>query len=340
MFFPLPAVSANISAPLAVCKDRIVNFTSTSSGANYMMWHFGDGDSSSLANPSHQYENVGTYNVSFVVIDTSFITCVSFDTAFTTVTVIDGDTTYTLPDITICSGVQEQIGIAPQPGYTYVWTPNTALTSSTIPDPFAFPNTSINYVLYASDSVCTDTIFQSVLVDLPPNADFNYTSYVSCFGVSLALNNLSTNADSTRYFLNGVPLPLGTDSITLDWSSAYTIVLWAYNGECRDSFSMSFNSGNFGDLFQIKMPNVFTPFSTTGINDQFCPIGLNGEYCYKLHVFNRWGTEIWESEYTEPCWDGLHKDTDNRAVDGIYHFVIEFQGGDQAGFFHLISNTE
>jgi gliding motility-associated-like protein len=156
--------------------------------------------------------------------------------------------------------------------------------------------------------------------------------------VSLALNNLSTNADSVRFFLNGVPLPVGADSAVLDWSSSYTITLWAYNGVCVDSMSLMFNSGNFGDLFDLDMPNVFTPFNTLGMNDHFCPIGLNGEYCYKLHVFNRWGTEIWESEYEEPCWDGLHKDTDNKAVDGIYYFVVEFQGGDQASFFHLISH--
>jgi gliding motility-associated-like protein len=177
-----------------------------------------------------------------------------------------------------------------------------------------------------------------VLVDLPPNADFNFTSYISCSGVSLVLNNLTTNADSIRFFMNG--LALFTDSITLDWSSSYVITLWAYNGECLDSTSQAFNSGNFGDLFQITMPNVFTPFASAGLNDQFCPIGLNGEYCYKLHVFNRWGTEIWESEYQEPCWDGLHKDTDAKAVDGVYYYVIEFQGGDQASFFHLISHLD
>jgi gliding motility-associated-like protein len=194
--------------------------------------------------------------------------------------------------------------------------------------------------LYDSDSVCTDTIHQNVLVDLPPNADFNYTSFIQCSGVSLKLNDLSTGADSTTFFLNFLKVPDGTDSVTLNWSSSYTITLWAYNGECVDSVSLVFNSGNFGDLFHLTMPNIFTPFTTSAVNDLFCPIGLNGEYCYKMHIFNRWGTEIWESEYAEPCWDGLHKDTDARAVDGVYYYVIEFQGGDQAGFLHLISHLD
>lgn len=338
MQFPLPAVSASITAPPSVCKDRLINFTSGATGANYIRWYFGDGDTSSLQNPSHQYSNEGTYNVVLVVIDTSFVTCVSFDTAFYTVTVIDGDTSYSLPNVVICSGVQEQIGFAPDSTHTYAWTPSSSLTNSTLSNPFAFPTVNTVYTLYDSDSVCTDTITQAVLVDLPPNADFNFTSYISCSGVSLVLNNLTTNADSIRFFMNG--LALFTDSITLDWSSSYVITLWAYNGECLDSTSQAFNSGNFGDLFQITMPNVFTPFASAGLNDQFCPIGLNGEYCYKLHVFNRWGTEIWESEYQEPCWDGLHKDTDAKAVDGVYYYVIEFQGGDQASFFHLISHLD
>lgn len=44
-----------------------VNFTNTSnSGASYL-WHFGDGGTSTLANPSHTYANLGTYSVKLVV---------------------------------------------------------------------------------------------------------------------------------------------------------------------------------------------------------------------------------------------------------------------------------
>lgn len=340
MYFPLPAVVADINAPLSICKNRTVNFTSLTTGANYIHWFFGDGGESFIQNPTHQYSSAGTYNIVLVVIDTSFITCVSFDTAFATINVIDGDTTYSLPDVTICSGVQEQIGLTPDPTHTYVWTPATALTSSTIANPFAFPTSNTSYTLFDSDSVCTDTIHQNVLVDLPPNANFDYTSFIKCSGVSLKLNDLSTGADSTFFSINNVPLPAGSDSVTLDWSSSYVITIWAINGECMDSMSLVFNSGNFGDLFTLTMPNIFTPWVTAGSNDYFCPVGLNGEYCYKLHIFNRWGTEIWESEYSEPCWDGLHKDTDARAVDGVYYYVIEFQGGDQAGFLHLISHLD
>jgi len=340
MYFPLPAVTATINAPLSVCKDRVINFTSTTSGANYIHWTFGDGDTSSLQNPTHQYANEGAYVVTLVVIDTSFITCVSFDTAIAIVNVIDGDTTYTLPSVTICAGVQEQIGLTPDPTHSYIWSPGSTLTSTIVANPFAFPSSNTLYTLFDNDSVCTDTIYQNVLVDLPPNAAFDYVSFIKCSGVSLKLNDLSTGADSTVFFLNNLPIPVGSDSVTLNWASSYVITLWAYNGECIDSTSLIFNSGNFGDLFNLTMPNVFSPWVTPGVNDQFCPIGLNGEYCYKMHMFNRWGTEIWESEYSEPCWDGLHKDTDARAVDGVYYYVIEFQGGDQAGFLHLISHIE
>ena len=336
--FPLPQVVAQITAPPRICKGRTVNFTSVSTGANYIHWDFGDGGTSSLQNPSHQYAGVGTYTVQLIVIDTSFVTCVSFDTAYATIQVIDGDTTYSLPDVVVCQGSQQQIGITPDSSHSYTWTPASSLSSSTVANPFAFPGSNTTYTLYDNDSVCTDTIHQQVLVDIPPNANFNYTSYVSCHGVSLTLHDLSTGADSTVFYLNGIPI--GNDSITLSWSSSYVITLWAYHGDCADSVSQVFNSGNFGDLFHLKMPNVFTPFTTGGTNDLFCPIGLNGEYCYKMHVFNRWGTEIWESSIDEPCWDGLHKDTDNRAVDGVYYFVINFQGGDQASFFHLISHVE
>ncbi len=338
--YELPTVVADFNIPDTLCSTYDITFNNTTVGGNYFHWDFGDGDTSLLHDPVHTYPGPGTYVIELIVIDTTFITCVSQDTMYKTLVIVDDDTAYALPTLTICQGDFVQIGLPNNPSASYQWSPSTALNFDTISDPTANPSSSILYTLLLDDGTCIDTITRQVNVDLPVNADFNYTSYVSCNGVSLALNDLSIGADSTQFFLNFLPLPAGSDSVVLDWSSSYIITLWAYNGACIDSMSLPFNSGNFGDLFDLDMPNVFTPFNTAGLNDQFCPIGLNGEYCYKLHVFNRWGTEIWESEYEEPCWDGLHKDTDNPAVDGVYYFVVEFQGGDQASFFHLISHIE
>ncbi|HRY31560.1 MAG TPA: M6 family metalloprotease domain-containing protein [Bacteroidales bacterium] len=62
-------VNANFSAtPTNPCKYGTVQFTDLSSGSpTSWFWTFGDGSTSSLQNPSHQYSNTGTYTVSLTV---------------------------------------------------------------------------------------------------------------------------------------------------------------------------------------------------------------------------------------------------------------------------------
>lgn len=61
-------ISPNASAaftfnPLQPKENTPVNFTNLSTGATSYLWNFGDGDSSTLVNPSHIFPSTGTYNV-------------------------------------------------------------------------------------------------------------------------------------------------------------------------------------------------------------------------------------------------------------------------------------
>lgn len=44
-----------------------INFTNTSSGATSVVWDFGDGNTSTLTNPSHTYASAGTYTVCLII---------------------------------------------------------------------------------------------------------------------------------------------------------------------------------------------------------------------------------------------------------------------------------
>jgi PKD domain/Secretion system C-terminal sorting domain len=56
-----------IGQPIAnfttVQNGNSVNFTNTSTNAATYLWNFGDGNTSTVANPSHEYANSGTYTV-------------------------------------------------------------------------------------------------------------------------------------------------------------------------------------------------------------------------------------------------------------------------------------
>ncbi|MEQ8624871.1 MAG: PKD domain-containing protein [Vicingaceae bacterium] len=52
-------------------NPHTINFTNNSTNGTTYKWYFGDGDSSTLAAPSHQYDSAGQYNVTLIVNGTS-----------------------------------------------------------------------------------------------------------------------------------------------------------------------------------------------------------------------------------------------------------------------------
>ncbi|MES2430765.1 MAG: PKD domain-containing protein [Bacteroidota bacterium] len=58
-----PTAAFNFSPNTNICSSTLLQFNNSSSGANTYYWDFGDGNSSSAANPTHQYSLPGTYNV-------------------------------------------------------------------------------------------------------------------------------------------------------------------------------------------------------------------------------------------------------------------------------------
>ena len=63
------AVTSDFSAsPSTICANSgAVTFTNASANGISYTWYFGDGDTSSTANPVHTYNSPGTYNVSLAV---------------------------------------------------------------------------------------------------------------------------------------------------------------------------------------------------------------------------------------------------------------------------------
>ncbi len=60
-----PAASFTWS-PNPPIENTPVNFTNTSTGATRYLWNFGDGETSTLVNPSHQYNATGTYTAELI----------------------------------------------------------------------------------------------------------------------------------------------------------------------------------------------------------------------------------------------------------------------------------
>lgn len=80
-----PEVKALFTTPARGCVPYNAQFTNTSLGGLNFLWNFGDGTSSTLDNPSHLYNNIGTYQVTLFAFDST--SCNKTDSTSFTITV-------------------------------------------------------------------------------------------------------------------------------------------------------------------------------------------------------------------------------------------------------------
>jgi gliding motility-associated-like protein len=93
------------------------------------------------------------------------------------------------------------------------------------------------------------------------------------------------------------------------------------SGTCTTSeqFSLSISES------YLKVPNVFSPGTTPGINDEF-RVAYKSLTSFHCWIFNRWGKQLYE--WTNPAegWDG--KQGGGYIDPGVYFYVIEAKGSD------------
>lgn len=175
--FPQPKAGFTVSAP-AVCINDQISFIDTSNGLTSAIktwvWDLSNGYSSGQQNPSHQFTDSGSFNISLHIFNNQG--CVS-DTFTRQVLVHPYPVLELGPNLVVLEN--GQIAIKPQLVYgnalTYQWTPSTYLNSDTAAIPVSSPKEDITYhlTLTGSGGSCsvTDSIFIKVLLaPVVPNA--------------------------------------------------------------------------------------------------------------------------------------------------------------------------
>ncbi len=222
---PSVTINANFTASsTSICKGSTVAFTNTTTtvpaGITTLQyfWDFKDGDIDSVANPSHQFDSAGTYNVTLYAVDTVSFTLDSqivsiqvgaIPNANFTFSNVGGAYTFTAPATSLSN-------------LTYAWTLNGAAVGSSQP---TYNNT---FTVNGSNTVCLkitnpiggckDSICKSVNVVLPAGNTLSVNIAISdsviCVGDSVALTNLSVTGGTTpltyAWFLNGNSIPAPT----------------------------------------------------------------------------------------------------------------------------------
>ncbi len=260
-----PSPTANgFTTDTVGCNAYTVNFTETCINETAYAWHFGDGDTSSLANPQHVYQNAGTYYPWLVAInqygctDTFYfaypVNVHQTPTASFTPSVNSGCTTLDVSFTNTSTNL-----VSP----TYFWNFQNGVISM-------LPNNSTSYadsgaynvmLVVTNENLCSDTAYQTINVHLTPTAIGATTDTAGCSPYTCTFTNNSVFSDS--YLWNFGNTATSTDSTpvyTYTVGGSYTATLIAYNNfGCSDTMVFPYS------INVSQTPTAqFTPSTTSG----------------------------------------------------------------------------
>ena len=232
--YPQPKASFTTSAD-TICVNGQINFSDNSKGltsaVNAWNWNFGNNTTSVVQNPTKNFSDSGSFNVSLFIYNT--LGCVS-DTSIKQIVIEPYPVLKLGPTKVVLEN--GQIALVPQfvfgRSLNYLWNPATYLNSDTTAVPISSPKADITYSLTltgAGNCTVSDNVFIKVLLApivpnaFSPNGDgINDTwkiQYLESYpGATIDVFNrygqkvFSATGYNTEWDgkFNGSPLPIGT----------------------------------------------------------------------------------------------------------------------------------
>ncbi|GAB4495889.1 MAG: hypothetical protein OHK0019_26280 [Saprospiraceae bacterium] len=237
-------------------NGAVVTFSNTSQNATSYLWAFGDGNTSNQANPTHTYNQDGTYTVTLTATNACGTT-----TATKTITIVTPPVAgFNASPTTGCAPLTVQFTSQSSPNVTaWNWSfPGGNPSSSTAQNPTVVYNTAGTYsvTLTVSNSAGSSTLSQTnyITVNAAPTAGF--TSSVD--SLTATFTNTSQNAVSYSWdFGDGNSSNQANPTHTYSEDGTYTVVLSATNACGTTTFTQN--------VVVITAPNAgFTANATTG----------------------------------------------------------------------------
>ncbi len=310
-----PPVVAIVSADEA-CLDLPISFSDASvvdPNANvFYLWDFGDGNTSTLANPSHTYTSLGNYTVSLQVNydDTDCI-----DTFTKTIDVVNAPTVTIQSDrdTIMCEG--DQIRLFVDDIHTaYSW--SNGSSSSSI-------------------EVTTAGIYQ---VDVTTTSGCVATAQIEV--VTLPLPTITVSADIDQIFAGDTVQLTASGGINYSWSpveglsdptisnpianpvstTTYTVTGDDMDG-CTNTAEVTIT---VGEGINVSAKPLFSP-NNDGQNDRWVIENIERYPDCTVIIVNRQGNVLYEQRpYYGNEWDGTLRG--NPVIEGAYYYVIRCQG--------------
>jgi PKD repeat protein len=163
------------------CAPLLINFTNTSSGAISYQWSLGNGNNSTLQNPSSSYINPGTYTVTLIATSATGIK----DTATAVVTIL-GDPTanFTASPLSICAGQSVTFTNTSSGASSYIWDFGDGSSSTSTNATHAYTSSGTYNVKLIATNIygCQDIEIKSnyITVNPSPFATVSANLYSTC----------------------------------------------------------------------------------------------------------------------------------------------------------------
>lgn len=322
----------------SICDGLIVNLLNNSLNATNYKWVFGNGDTSTLTNPSVTYQDLGTYTIQLIAYDT---VCQISDTAFIEVEhrtarkpITNFLSNYTGCDQNLEAYFQNLSIVAD----AYEWNFGDGNTSKEPNPRHKFPSFGTYKIeLIAYDTVCmrSDTTYRTItFVDSSqaPEVDVHISS-CSNGEVDIALSG-DRNSLNYEWETEGKTYTGRAPTIRYTNPGKKEIHLVVTDTLCSKTFSKVLNVEVDQVRNEVFAPNAFTP-NGDGLNDQFQIFGDPCESGARLQIFNRWGALVFETDHPyDEFWDGYFQGS--LAPGGVYTYILLEQDQKVTGFVSLI----
>lgn len=295
-------------------------------------WTFGDGDSSSIPNPIHEYIDPGSYPVSLTMVDS--IGC--------TKSITKNVDWFPVPPLIIfepsrfvgCPGEEitfTNLSFPIDDTYQINWDFGDGRPDSILSPTHRFDDPGI-YSIFVEitspfDCYISDEFPNWIEIDSFPVADFSWTPMmdVSNFQPTVQFEDQSRRAIDWFWTFGDFRETIGPNPL-------YT---WPDTGRQEVQLIVEHPYGCTDTIVKIIdvvpkithfMPNAFTP-NGDGNNEEFGPVGIfRGIRNYSMIILDRWGGQVFSSTTPEEKWNGRVKNTGRWAKQGVYSYRISFTG--------------
>ncbi|NVK03861.1 MAG: gliding motility-associated C-terminal domain-containing protein [Flavobacteriia bacterium] len=322
-----------------VCNTLNVQFSNGSRNANVYQWDFGNGQSSSLEEPSTSYTNFGTYDVVLIAIDTI---CDISDTAYLQIEHtqgIDPEADFDL-DFTTCDATRTvYITNRSRRATNYLWDMGNGDQITTTDVQYSYPvEGQYAVTLYALDTVCdkVDTLSKLVnfVTDIPPPIVNVTPSDCDNGKIDVWYLNDSSYYQYRWEWEDGTVEWAKFPNTKVPYSGSQVIKLSIIDTVCNSRFEYTFTLDVTRIDNRVYIPNAFSP-NGDGINDVLL---LKGNTCLlftRFEIYNRWGQRVFSTDkpFSE-FWNGRFENGTLKQDTYVWKFFSE--DGEKAGFVTII----